>query len=297
MASERDTRADPRAPKGQGSKEPRDEPSGTPWDSPLSEVPFAFVDLEMTGLDVETERVVEVCIERVVGGVCVARLDSLVWPGDERAGGASEVHGLSREVLTGAPPFASLAEDVRRLLDGAVPVAHAASWDARFLRKELERAGTPMDLAHWIDTLALSRRSFLLPNHSLSALRVHFGLAHEGSHRAAADVTALRQVFDRCVDVLRPVSPRDLWETRVAGERVRAAVTAALVAAQASGAPIKVAVRGGGRPIRELVVRVTEIHAAADPPRAIGYLLPGRGRTELRIDRVLRVEAVDEPPT
>lgn len=274
-----------------------DEPSGFPWESPIDEVAFAFVDLEMTGLDVQNDRVVEVCIERVVGGACVARLDSLVWPGEERAGGAREVHGLSSEVLTGAPKFESLAAEVHTLLDGAIPVAHAASWDARFLRKELERAGAPLDLEHWVDTLALSRRSFFLPNHSLSALRDHFGLAKEGSHRAASDVAALRMVFDRCVEVLRPVSPKDLWETRIATERTRAAVLAALVAAQTSGLAVKVAVRGSGRPIREMVVKITEI-VGTEPPRAIGYTLPGRGRTELRVDRVLRVEAVDgkEPP-
>lgn len=268
-----------------------DEPQGPHWESPIDEVPFAFVDLEMTGLDIEKDRVVEVCIERVVGGECVARLDSLVWPGEERAGGASQVHGLSSEVLTGAPTFDVLADEIRRLLDGAVPVAHAATWDARFLRKELERSGAPIALDHWIDTLGLSRRSFLLSNHSLTALRTHFGLATEGTHRASGDVAALRKVFERCVEVLRPVSPRDLWETHIPTDRVRASVLAALVSAHASGTPVKVAVRGAGRPIRELVVRITEIVTETEPARAIGYTLPGRGRTELRIDRVLRVES------
>lgn len=268
---------------------PQPGPSGGPWQCPIDETPFAFVDLEMTGLDLTKDRVVEVCVERVERGVCVARIDTLVWPGEERAGGASEVHGLSVEALTGAPRFESIAAEVRALLEGAVPVAHAASWDARFLQMELERAEMAMDLSHWVDTLSLSRRSFLMPNHSLTALRARFGIPQEGAHRAASDVAALREVFARCCEVLRPVSARDLWETRVHSERTRTAIVTALVAAQATGDLVKVAVRTSGRPIRELVVCIKEVHAEAEPPKAIGYLMPGRGRTEIRIDRILRV--------
>jgi DNA polymerase-3 subunit epsilon len=62
-------------------------PPGSPWDLSVGEAPLAFVDLEMTGLDVANDRVVEVCIERVVGGAVVRSLASLVDPG-ERVGGA-----------------------------------------------------------------------------------------------------------------------------------------------------------------------------------------------------------------
>src|SRR5579872_4922864 len=68
-------------------------PPGPPWDLPVEATPLAFVDLEMTGLDVERDRVVEVCIERVVGGVVQSHVTTLVQPG-ARAGGAAQYHGL-----------------------------------------------------------------------------------------------------------------------------------------------------------------------------------------------------------
>src|SRR5215470_13988704 len=103
-------------------------PSGPPWDLPLGDAPLAFVDLEMTGLDAEKDRVVEVCVERVVGGQVVGRLASLVNPTD-RAGGNAEIHGLDAAALADAPPFVALADEVVRLLAGAALVAHAAEWD------------------------------------------------------------------------------------------------------------------------------------------------------------------------
>ena len=35
---------------------------------------------------------------------------------------------------------------------------------------------------------------------------------------------------------------------------------------------------------------LVEIAVGLDPPRVIGYQLPGRGRRELRADRILRIE-------
>ncbi len=263
---------------------------GTPWDARLEDAALAFLDLEMTGLDVERDRVVEICAERVVGGRCVGRVETLLWPGDERVGGASHVHGLTPEVLRGAPTFESIVAEVVDVIDGAILVAHAAAWDARFLRAELARAGRPMELQHWIDTLVLSRRSFALPNHSLSALRAHFGLDVAGAHRAGADVAALRYVFQRCVEALGARSARDLWEVRVTERRARSEILAALAGAVEAGVPVLVTYRASRRAPEELRVVVTELVTDLDPPRAIGYLLPSRGRRELRADRILRVD-------
>ena len=57
-----------------------DPPQGPPWDDPLGEVPLAFLDLEMTGLDPRDDRVLEVCIERVRGERGEDALVSLVRP-------------------------------------------------------------------------------------------------------------------------------------------------------------------------------------------------------------------------
>src|SRR5205814_1688125 len=115
-------------------------PPGPPWDLPLAEVPLAFLDLEMTGLDVARDRVLEICVERQVGDRVVDRLESLVVPDDGR-GGNAHVHGIDADALAGAPAFPALGADVLRLLDGAVLVAHAAAWDVSFLTMEMQRAG------------------------------------------------------------------------------------------------------------------------------------------------------------
>ena len=264
-------------------------PEGPPWSLPMGEAPFVFFDLEMTGLDPARDRIVEVCAERVRGGVVEARLASLVNP-PERAGGAAEIHGLDAAALAGAPPFTAIADELLRLFEGAIPVAHATAWDMAFLEAELARAGHETALPHYLDTLLLARRAFAFPRYSLEALCSELHLSVERFHRAEGDVLALRQVFARCVEVLAPVSPRDLWEVRIGERRARAAIVDACEAAAKHAAPVQLVYRPSRKPPEPLVMVVQEVRSDLDPPRVLGYLLPGRGRRELRADRILRVE-------
>lgn len=265
-------------------------PPGPPWDLPLAEAALAFVDLEMTGLNVTTDRIVEVCVERVVGGVRVDGLTSLVDPGDARVGGAAHVHGLDADALRGAPAFVALADEVKRLLDGAILVAHAAAWDIDFLTAEMRRAGDAIAIPHYLDTLTLARRAFAFPRYSLDALCGSLGIERGQAHRAASDVHALRVVFDRCASVLCPKSARDLWEVRVGQRRARAAIIDACEAALEHGAPVMLTYRPSKKAPDSFLLVVLEVRSDLDPPHVVGYQLPGRGRRELRADRILRVE-------
>jgi DNA polymerase-3 subunit epsilon len=252
----------------------------------------------MTGLDVALDRVVEVCVDRVVGGVSQRLVHSLVRP-DSRVGGASEVHGLDEAALSGAPSFAAIAPDVLAALEGAVIVAHAAEWDVSFLAAEMTRCGLALPVTtatHYLDTLVLARRSFAQPSYSLDALCAQFGISRERAHRADADVAALRVVFERCVAVLAPSSVRDLWEVRVAERRARAAIVSACEAAVKHGLPVQLVYRPSRKSPETLRMVLTEVRSDLDLPRVIGYQLPGRGRRELRADRILRIEPPPAEP-
>jgi DNA polymerase-3 subunit epsilon len=269
-------------------------PHGPPWDLTVAEAPLAFVDLEMTGLDAGRDRVVEVCIDRVVGGRSVGGLRTLIDPG-ERVGGAAHVHGLDAAALAGSPRFEAVAGDILAALEGAILVAHAAAWDVRFLVAELARAGRDTvsvgaTLEHYLDTLALARRCFAFHSYSLDSLCRELSIDRGQAHRAESDVRALRAVFERCVAALAPVSVRDLWEVRVGDRRARQAILDACEAAVKHGAPVSVTYRAARRAPVALAMVLLEVLSHLDPPGVVGYQLPGRGRRQLRVDRILRIE-------
>ncbi len=264
-------------------------PKGPPWDNPIGEAPFAFVDLEMTGLDAAHHRVIEVCVERVRGDDIVDRLVSLVRPGAD-ASGNEGIHGIESAMLMSAPTFAEIASRILEILEGAIFVAHAAPYDLAFLRAEFARLGISFERSWYIDTLTLSRRAFALPSHSLDALCAHFGLSRPIAHRAEPDVQALREVFRHCKEALSPATARDLWEVRV-GERIaRAVILAHCEDAVTSARPVHVVYRPRRKMPEAFDMVVTRVITGLDPPRVIGYQLPGRGRIDLRADRILSVE-------
>lgn len=271
-------------------------PQGAPWDLPLAEAPLAFIDLEMTGLSAERDRVIEICIERVRGTEIVDRLHSFVRPETfalADAVGNTHVHGIVASELANAPTFAELAPRVATLLDDAVLVAHGASWDVAFIEAEMARSGLAYPVAFYIDTLNLSRRTFGLKKHSLDALREHFGLDRSRAHRADSDVAALRTVWEKCIASLEPKTPRDVWEVRIAERKAREQILAECNEAIANGLPVSVVYRPRSRPPEPMEMVLVEIAAGLDPPRVIGYQLPGRGRRELRADRILRIDKVN----
>jgi DNA polymerase-3 subunit epsilon len=243
----------------------------------------------MTGLDADKDRVVEICIERWVGDAKRGELVSLIRP-DTGIGGAAHVHGLDEAALAEAPPFGAVAGEVERLLEGAALVAHAASWDVRFLTAEMRRAGCALSIPHYLDTLVLARRSFAFPSYSLDSLATQLGIDRGRAHRAASDVRAMREVFARCVKQLAPVSVRDLWQVRVAERRAREAIVAACHAAVEHALPVVVTYRAARRAPEPLLMVLNLVRSDLDPPRVMGYQLPGRGRRELRADRILRVD-------
>lgn len=273
-------------------------PRGSPWDEPLDEAPLVFLDLEMTGLKAESDRVIEICAVRVRGEREDGALVSLVrpWPAGDAASplGNAHIHGIDAAELAGAPTFAELAPRLEGVLDGAIVVAHSAAWDVAFLEAELARAGRPRKIPHFLDTLTLSRRAFALPSHRLSALCAHFGVDPGRAHRAADDVRALRAVFRRVVAVLAPKTPRDLWHVRVGERHARPELVEAAVRAQEDGAPVRIRYRPSHRAPEDLTMCVTGVRTDLDPPRVLGYLLPSRSRRELRSDRILAIE--DAPP-
>jgi DNA polymerase III subunit epsilon len=164
---------------------------------PLDTIPLAFLDFETTGLSPHRgDRVCEVALQRVVGGVVEISYTTLVDPERPQSARSFAVNQISAEQLASAPTFSAIAGSLRAALAGTVIVAHNAPFDLEFLHAELALAGQPPLRVPSIDTLSIARRLFpKRPSHSLAALATALG-SPPPSHRAMDDVLALRVVFD-----------------------------------------------------------------------------------------------------
>jgi DNA polymerase III subunit epsilon len=264
-------------------------PQGAPWDLPLSEAPLAFVDLEMTGLDPIADRVIEICVVRKRGEDVEDSLQTLVNPGKDARFG-TDVHGLGPELLVDAPRFSDIAPRVLSLLDGAVLVAHAAYWDVAFLEAELARLGQPLRFPFYLDTLVLARRAIRAESHALGALAEKLGITRGVAHRAGEDVRVLCVLFEHLLASLSPRSARDLWHVRISERHARPEIVERCLALAGTGVPARMTYRPSHKPPRTFDAIVSQVRTDLDPPRVLGYSLPGRGRFDLRADRILTID-------
>ncbi len=274
-----------------------------PFDGPLDDCPLAFVDLEMTGLDLAHDRIVEVCVLRVRGSVVEAEIETLVGPDPndpdaakwkESARPGMKVHGIDAAAIAAAAPFSTIADAIEHACEGAAIVAHGAEWDVKFLSAAFTRIGRKFTPPCVVDTLRMSRRAFALPSHSLQSLAKHWGVAHT-AHRAHGDVLATRVVFERCVAELKPKSARDLADVRVGDRVAREDIVLACEEACQAGTDVRLVYRRSGAPRLELVFRVTAVDRSGIPPRVLGYEVASRARRDLRADRILSCEPALSP--
>ncbi|MFF7839408.1 DEDDh family exonuclease [Streptomyces ossamyceticus] len=155
---------------------------------------YAVVDVETTGLS-RDDRIISAAVYRLdARGEVEDHWYTLVNP--ERDPGPVWIHGLTSDVLEGAPLFREIAEELSSRLADRVLVAHNAVFDWSMLAREYARAETEAPVRQRLCTIALSKELELpLPNHKLESLAAHFGVVQQRAHHALDDARVLAEAF------------------------------------------------------------------------------------------------------
>jgi DNA polymerase-3 subunit epsilon len=164
---------------------------------------FAVVDLETSGLSMRRHRVLQIGLVKVRDdGTVVDQWSSLVklrWP--LQRVGPTEIHGITRGTLRGAPALDDALDELGARLVGSLFTAHNAAFDAGFLSRATRRRPTTDPLRRSLDpalcTLRMSRR--LDPareqSHRLGEVCDRYGVTLERPHDALGDALATAAVL------------------------------------------------------------------------------------------------------
>jgi DNA polymerase-3 subunit epsilon len=164
---------------------------------PLSEVSFAVLDTETSGLSPKYGgRICEVAVVTFKGGLETGRWSTLLDPQCRIDPGAMAVHGITNAMVAGQPTFAEAVDELDALLQGTVLVAHNAPFDVNFLTAEYTRIGRVMPAVPVLCTLKLARRHFKFPSNKLGSIAAALGVEQSVAHRAMADTEALAGIFN-----------------------------------------------------------------------------------------------------
>ncbi|GAA3369735.1 DEDDh family exonuclease [Streptomyces sannanensis] len=167
--------------------------AAAPWPTAYPQG-YAVVDVETTGL-ARDDRIVSAAVYRLdAQGNVEDHWYTLVNP--ERDPGPVWIHGLTGDMLEGAPLFGEIANEFSARLADRVLVAHNAIFDWQMIAREYARAQRTAPVQQRLCTIALSKELALpLPNHKLQSLAAHFGVVQQRAHHALDDARVLAEAF------------------------------------------------------------------------------------------------------
>jgi DNA polymerase-3 subunit epsilon len=157
---------------------------------------IAFFDLEATGTNVGTDRIVEISIVKVHpdGGQDI--YTRRVNPGIPIPLESSLIHGIYDKDIKNEPTFKDLAKDIHQFIGGAdLAGFNVLKYDIPLLVEEFLRAGIDFDLDKR-NLLDAQKIFHLMEKRNLTAAyKFYCGKKLENAHSAEADTLATLDVF------------------------------------------------------------------------------------------------------
>lgn len=163
--------------------------------------PLAFIDLETTGVNPGTDRIVEIAIVKILidGTKSVKR--KLINPEVPIPKGASDVHGITDEMVKNAPAFKQVAHELKQMLDGCDFAGYNSNrFDIPLLMEEFLRAQVDFDMKNrkLLDVQNIFHK--MEPRTLSAAYKFYCSKVLEGAHGAEADASATHEVLEAQIE-------------------------------------------------------------------------------------------------
>jgi DNA polymerase-3 subunit epsilon len=163
--------------------------------------PIAFLDLETTGINLSSDRIVEIAIVKIHpdGSETVKR--KLVNPQMPIPKGASDIHGITDEMVKDAPTFRQVSNEIRQFLEQCDFAGYNSNrFDWPLLMEEFLRSGLDFDIAdrRMLDVQKIFH--VLEPRTLSAAYKFYCEKQLDNAHSAEVDARATWEVFAAQVD-------------------------------------------------------------------------------------------------
>ena len=163
--------------------------------------PVIFFDLETTGVNITTDRIVEISYLKVYPNGNEMSRTMRINPEMHIPEQASAVHGIYDDDVKDCPTFKQVAKDVAHDFEGAdIAGFNSNRFDVPLLAEEFLRAGVDLDMTRrkFIDVQVIFHK---MEQRTLSAaMKFYCGKELEGAHSADADTRATYEVLQAQLD-------------------------------------------------------------------------------------------------
>jgi len=163
--------------------------------------PLAFFDLETTGINIATDRIVEISILKVNPDGSETNYTQRVNPIVEIPKEASDIHGITNDMLLNEPTFKQIAQKVSDLIKGCdLAGFNSNRFDIPLLAEEMLRSEIDFDMKNRlaIDVQTIFHKQ---EQRTLSAgYKFYCAKDLENAHSAEADTLATYEILKAQLD-------------------------------------------------------------------------------------------------
>lgn len=158
--------------------------------------PVCFFDLETTGMNMTSDRIIEIAVVKMMPTGETQTKTNLLNPGITILPESTAIHGISNEDVRDKPTFKEVAKEYAKFMEGAdLSGFNILKFDVPMLVEEFIRAGVDFDYSR--KKIIDSQRIFhLMEKRTLSAAyKFYVGKELANSHSAEADTRASLEVL------------------------------------------------------------------------------------------------------
>jgi DNA polymerase-3 subunit epsilon len=158
--------------------------------------PLAFIDLETTGINLATDRIVEIAIVKILPDGKRSAKRKLINPQIPIPKQASDLHGITDEMVKDAPTFKQAAHELKQILDACDIAGYNSNrFDIPLLIEEFLRAEVDFDMKgrRLLDVQNIFHK---MEQRTLSAAyKFYCNKNLDGAHSAETDALATAEIL------------------------------------------------------------------------------------------------------
>jgi DNA polymerase III subunit epsilon len=163
--------------------------------------PLAVIDLECTGMNLSTDRIVEIAIVKILpdGRKMVKR--KLINPEIPIPAAISEIHGINNEMVKDAPTFRQVANEIRQFIDNADLAGYNSNrFDVPMLVEEFLRVSLEFDFRNR-KLIDVQKIFHMMEQRTLTAAyKFYCNGTLDNAHSAEADANATWDVLQSQIE-------------------------------------------------------------------------------------------------
>ncbi len=171
-------------------------------DELLRSLSFCVIDLETTGGNPETEKIIEIGMVRVENRKVTEERSFLINPEKDIPDFVQKLTGIKKADVEHSPKIEEVIDEITQFIGSSILVAHNTSFDIPFLNGVLKKLKRPAMENKVICTNVMTK--YMIPDimsSNLNYMSQIFGIPHSQAHRAIEDARATGRLLLKYLDI------------------------------------------------------------------------------------------------